>query len=274
MKKTVAVTLAACTAGYFYAIAPSSCRHPFTDLLTDTTFAHRGLFDNDAIPENSMPAFQRAVEYGYGIELDVRVTADGQVVVFHDDTLQRMCGVNKKIEKCTYEELSNYYLLNTECTIPLLSDVLRMIRGRVSIIVEIKTSSNIERICFCVYRLLAGYKGVYCVESFNPMILAWFRRYAPDIMRGQLSMNYFKADTKGGPLTKLVLSNMLLNHQSRPHFIAYRYTDKNPGVQLCARMGAMTVGWTFRDQESFDRECREYNGAVFEGFLPRTRILR
>ena len=102
-------------------------------------FAHRGLHSRDkSVPENSIAAFRLAARAGYGVELDVHLSRDGQVVVFHDDTLERVCGVSGQVEDYTFQELQQFRLCGTEERIPLLSDVLGVIRGRGPIILELK----------------------------------------------------------------------------------------------------------------------------------------
>lgn len=140
------------------------------------TFAHRGLFDHLSRPENSLAAFSAAVEHGYGIELDLQMTADGKIVVFHDESLQRMCSTPLKIEQSTFAELQKHPLLNSDQTIPLFSEVLQLVDGKVPLIVEIKSTEHYEPLCLKVYDLLRRYPGDYCVESMNPMMMGWFAK--------------------------------------------------------------------------------------------------
>ena len=93
--------------------------------------AHRGIHNNLNIPENSIKSFKRAISKNIPIELDIHLTSDDKLVVFHDDNLIRMTGLYKKIRKCTYDEISKLKLLNTNEVIPLLSDVLDLINGKV-----------------------------------------------------------------------------------------------------------------------------------------------
>ena len=131
--------LVLCPALYFYCIMPRFTRKEQTKRFAHQLFAHRGLFNPKlGIPENSMPAFSRAIEKGYGIELDVQVTKDNRIVVFHDYSLGRMCGIDIPLETKTYAELQELCLQNTRETIPLLSDVLKLVNGQVPLLVEIK----------------------------------------------------------------------------------------------------------------------------------------
>lgn len=230
-------------------------------------FAHRGLHTEDkSIPENSLAAFEAAAVRGYGIELDVQLSKDGQVVVFHDDTLNRVCGVDARVDELTYEELQKLRLCETEQTIPLFSEVLACVDGRGPLIVELKHGKRNRELCEKTYALLKDYTGDYCVESFQPGIVAWFRFHAPKVLRGQLAMpaKYYKGIPKimGG-----MMGNCMMDFISRPQFIAYCIGEKDFGVKLAEKMGAMRVAWT-----SHDRRNEEENDAViFEFYRPEIR---
>ena len=116
-------------------------------------------------PENSLPAFKKAVDHGFAIELDVHLTSDGQIVVFHDDTLKRMCQLDQSVESMTYDELSRYRLMNTDCRIPLLTEVLKLVNGRVPLLIELKLPTSSTALCPLLDRLLASYPGQYLIES-------------------------------------------------------------------------------------------------------------
>ena len=148
-------------------ILPSFQKHPLQSKFSRRTFAHRGLFDHLSRPENSLAAFSAAVEHGYGIELDLQMTADGKIVVFHDESLQRMCSTPLKIEQSTFAELQKHPLLNSDQTIPLFSEVLQLVDGKVPLIVEIKSTEHYEPLCLKVYDLLRRYPGDYCDEPYD-----------------------------------------------------------------------------------------------------------
>ena len=169
---------------------PSLKKHPLEVKFYHRNFAHRGLFDNRSRCENSLSAFRAAVEHGYGIELDLQMTADGRIVVFHDEDLMRMCASPLKIEQASYAQLAQYNLGQTHEKIPLFSQVLREVDGRVPLIVEIKSTEQVETVCLKVYDLLRRYPGDYCIESMNPLIVSWFYKNAPQIMRGQLATRF------------------------------------------------------------------------------------
>lgn len=231
-------------------------------------FAHRGLHSRDMlIPENSLAAFRRAAELGYGMELDVQLSKDGKVVVFHDDTLDRVCGVPGRVDERNFEELLQLRLCKTEYTIPLFSEVLSVINGRGPLIVELKSGRRNRELCEKTYALLENYKGSVCIESFNPFIVAWFRFHAPELLRGQLSMpmKYYEGLPKA---EGFLLSRTLMNFLARPQFIAYRIGPKPLAVRFAELLGAMKIAWTSHEP----RNERGNDGVIFEFYKPKTKF--
>lgn len=259
------------TGFYLFASAPGIHKKTKWQHLTGWDYAHRGLYDNEhGIPENSMAAFHRAVDKGYGIELDVHLTADNHLVVFHDDTLTRMCGVNKKISSFLYSDLMQLRLLGTEEGIPLFKDVLELIDGKVPLIIELKVDgSNQNLLCPLVWQLLSRYKGDYCIESFHPFVLQWFKRHEPQVVRGQLSCNFFK-ENPHCDIVLFLMSNLMTNFFTHPDFIAYKYLDlDNPAVIYNRKLfHIMTVVWTIPGKPTYDRFKNKVDAMIFEGFEP------
>lgn len=259
------------TGFYLFASAPGIHKKTKWQHLTGWDYAHRGLYDNEhGIPENSMAAFRRAVDKGYGIELDVHLTADNQLVVFHDDTLTRMCGMNKKISSFLYSDLMQLRLLGTEEGIPLFKDVLELIDGKVPLIIELKVDgSNQNLLCPLVWQLLSRYKGDYCIESFHPFVLQWFKRHEPQVVRGQLSCNFFK-ENPHCDIVLFLMSNLMTNFFTHPDFIAYKYLDlDNPAVIYNRKLfHIMTVVWTIPGKPTYDRFKNKVDAMIFEGFEP------
>lgn len=252
-----------------YAIAPEKADEEKKDPFMGRNIAHRGLHRKDkSVPENSLAAFKAAADRGYGVEFDVHLTADNELVVFHDDTLNRMCGVEGKIHDMTYDELQELKLAGTEEGIPLLNEVLEIIGGRVPIILEIKHGERSKLICQKIYKELKSYNGAVCIESFDPFIVGWWRRNAPEILRGQLSCQLKQLKKSTGFLNAFLVSNLLTNFIARPNFIAYGLCDKKPMlVRISEKMGAMKVAWTSRDwlnEEGNDT-------VIFEFYRPRRK---
>lgn len=254
-------------AGIAYLIAPQKPDARKTAAFKGRNFAHRGLHNKDgSAPENSLPAFKAAALLGYGAELDVHLTADNKVVVFHDDTLERMCGDVRRIENMTYEELLEFELGNSNCKIPLLTEVFEALDGA-PIILELKRGNRNELLCALTFALIQEYKGPVCIESFDPRIVGWFKKNAPDILRGQLSCEADKLSGVSRP-TAFMLSNLFTNFISRPNFIAYGIGKKPVTVKLCEKMGAMKVCWT---SKSAVNEIGN-DAVIFEHYMPNVRF--
>lgn len=196
-------------------------------------FAHRGLHGN-GVPENSLLAFAKAKELGLGVELDVQLTRDKQLVVFHDTSLERMCGIDIRVGDATYSQLQQFRLGNSDEKIPLLVEVLQLMDG-LPIICEIKPyggTFNTE-ICEYVCQAIDDYPGPILIESFNPFIIRWFRLHRPEIIRGQLSMDFIKRREGLRWVEAFVMKHLLINCLGRPDFIAYRWDDDSLGFKLC-----------------------------------------
>lgn len=234
-------------------------------------YAHRGLH-GDGVPENSLEAFRRAVEAGYGAELDVHLLADGNLAVIHDSILMRTTGQEGRVEDLTAGLLREYKLEGTDFTIPLLRDVLPIFNGRTPLIIELKSAGdNIGELCRKTCELLDSYNGVYCVESFDPRCVLWLRINRPDIIRGQLTEDYFQSSKSRLPfLVKFVLKHQMLNFWSMPDFVAYRYADRNTISNNIARKfwKLQGVTWTLVNQQQLDTAVSEGWIPIFEGFKP------
>ena len=143
--------------------------------------AHRG-YHNKENPENTLAAFQLALDNNYAIELDIQFTKDYQIVVFHDDNLKRLCGIDKKVCEFTYDELKEFKINNTEHTIPLFIDVLNLVDGKTPIVVEMKsTKYGNDILPGKAYELLREYNGDYAVQSFDPFLVKWYKDFQPHV---------------------------------------------------------------------------------------------
>lgn len=257
---------------YLLAIMPRMIHRADDSMFKGWYFAHRGLFDNKTkAPENSIPAFENAVRYHYGIELDVQLTKDEVLVVFHDYSILRMCGVDRKVYDMTYEELCQYTLLKTNCKIPRLDEVLRVIDGKVPVIVELKLEYNYKRICELANVILSKYKGVYCVESFNPLGILWYRIHNNTVMRGQLSSMFLRDKEDGNKFLFFLMQNLLFNWLAKPDFIAYNYRYRRSiSFYMCSKIyRPYTFAWTVRSEQA-RHECEGYfEYIIFEHFCPR-----
>lgn len=231
-------------------------------------FAHRGLH-GEGVAENSLSAFRAAVDAGYGIELDVRLSKDGVLVVFHDDTLDRVVGKKGRVDAHTAEELSKMSLLGTDDGIPTFEEVLRAVDGRVPLLVEIKEDPGVSAVSDATAKMLADYTGPYVVESFNPLSLVNFAKKKPGVARGILSHRYYAYEQYRKPLYFL-LQCLLLNRLCRPAFVAYDHRHASAlSLKLARMMGAVTFAWTVRSAE--EEKAAYDNGfdsIIFEGYMP------
>ncbi len=233
-------------------------------------YAHRGLHNNESkAPENSLAAFKKAVEAGYGIEMDVQLTKDKVPVVFHDFTLKRICGKEGKVCDYTFQELKEFKLCGSEERIPAFEQVLNLVGGKVPLIVELKVEWTDISVCPLADEMLRNYKGLYCIESFNPLALFWYRRHHSDVVRGQLSDGFLKSGEFKGILY-VFLQNLMLNWITKPDFIAYnhRYAD------VCARKICrslyknMAVAWTIKSQQELEKAKNKFDIFIFDSFIP------
>ena len=256
--------------GWLWAIAPGKGAD-FSE-LKQFDYAHRGLHDlKNGVPENSELAFKLAVEHGFGIELDLQLTKDDRVVVHHDGTLKRSCGEEVAVADLTLEELRERFLFGTDQKIPLFSDVLKIMDGKTPMIVELKGYSNhTDKLCTLVMRELQGYTGSYCVESFDPRIVRWFRKNRPEIIRGQLMYHMKKSENGLSAFHAFCARNMLSNFHTRPHFEAYDIRSRNVASLVLAKglFGMQEVSWTLRTKEQYEQAKALNSLCIFEGFLP------
>lgn len=231
-------------------------------------YAHRGLHNVDR-PENSMAAFRAALEGGYGIELDIHLMKDGNLAVIHDSDLQRVAGVSEIIEDLTIDDLSKYTLGKSAEHIPLFSQVLALYQGKAPLIVELKTAgNNVDALCRATMEMLDGYEGLYCIESFDPRVTRWMRKNRPDIIRGQLSENWFHSKAKLPGILKFLMTYHISNIYTRPDFIAYKYCDRKAiGTEICRKFwGIQGVSWTLKTLEEYEIAVKEGWIPIFEGF--------
>ncbi len=218
--------------------------------MKDNIYAHRGYHDiNKKIPENSILAFKRAVRYGYGIELDVHLLNDGNIVVFHDNNLKRVCGVDKAIELCTYAELLNYNLLGTKEKIPLFKDVLSVINGSVPILIETKVIKFDGKLESILLKALKGYTGKVLVQSFNPFSVLWFKKHSPSIKRGLLIAGVM--DKKTLSINKMTIKTFFIDLLLRSNFISYNIKFLPNKYISFKRFKKNIFGWTIRTKQEY-----------------------
>jgi len=222
--------------------------------------AHRGLHDNPAgVPENSLAAFAAAGRAGFPVELDVTLTRDGRVVVFHDEDLERMTGHPGRVRETPAEVLRGLALLGGGERVPLLGEVFDLLGGAIPILIELKSGGGVGATERAVWHLIRTYQGPLAVESFDTWVLAWFRRHAPAIERGQLAGD--GRDAQSPLLMKIAIS--------QPRFIAHdvRHLPFGPVAQL-RKQGTPILGWTVKSRAEMTKALRHCDNVIFEGFVP------
>lgn len=263
-----------CAVAWLWLIAPGKGAD-FTE-FRKYDYAHRGLHDKDSgVPENSEKAFTLAVDCGFGMEFDLQLTKDNYVVVHHDHSISRTCGEDRLVSEMDLGELRQHRLFGTDEKIPLFEDVLKIVDGRTPLIIELKGYNRADELCPRVMEILKNYKGLYCVESFDPRIVKWFKGNRPDIVRGQL-MHHMESGVELTSTKRLsafeafAARNLMTNFLTRPHFEAYDFHGREIPSMAAVRglFGMQEVSWTLRREEDFEKAKALGNLCIFEGFIP------
>lgn len=237
--------------------------------LEERLIAHRGLFDNDKVPENSLVAYEKAIKSGYSIELDVHLTKDNQLVCIHDSDLSRMCGVEKTLEEISLDEMKSLFLLNTSEKIPTFKEALSLIDGRTPIFVEIKYQGNYMKTARRTARMLDSYIGTYAIQSFQPKVVRWFHKNRPSVISGQLCSNFIKSESSF--VQKISPTHTIFLSYSRPDFIAQNYNQReNINFKLIQKITNLkTQVWSIRSKDDLYTDLDNYDMIIFDSFNPK-----
>lgn len=226
--------------------------------------AHRGLHFGTKIPENSLFTFKNAVEKNYGIELDITISKDNQIVVFHDDTLDRLCNVSGNIEEFDYSYLKSLYLYKTKEKIPLFREVLEIVDSKVELFIEIKKHKNIGILENILSILLENYKGEYSICSFEKDILTWFKKNKSTTRRGLIFESLNKKFQK---YNKLIF--LYKYFKTKPDFISLDYRLFNSDIyKFCKSKNLFISLWTIDSKEKYEKVNTEVNTLIFEKITP------
>lgn len=228
--------------------------------LFNKPIAHRGLW-NENIVENSLLAYQNAVEHGYPIEIDLYSTTDNEIVCFHDDTLSRMTGKDGFIYDKTLSELKELSLKNSGQKIPTLKEVLTLVSGKVPLLIEFKDQPDKSYILKAV-KILKEYKGDFAVQAFNPLYLLKIKKLAPEFIIGILGTN--TPPKERSFLTKFIVKNLSLNFLIKPDFISYNYK----GLPIKNPFNLPLLAWTVTDSENAKTTLSFADNIIFENFIP------
>lgn len=240
----------------------------FPAWLVAKPIAHRGLHNNEDLPENSLGAIDAAMRRGFAVEIDVQVSGDGRAVVFHDWNLQRLTGKNARVKLLPAAEITRLRLAGTAEPVPLLDDVLDLAAGRQPLVIEIKNRKRPTALEPEVSRLLRAYRGPFAIHSFNPFTLGWFRRHDPQFVRGQISCSFDTDDM--ADWKKFILSNYAMNWLSRPQFVCHHWKQLPAVVPTLLRrlLKMPLLAWTVRDRAEMSAAMGQADNVFFERFVP------
>jgi glycerophosphoryl diester phosphodiesterase len=231
--------------------------------------AHRGLWSPDGAPENSLGAFQAACEAGYGIELDVQISADGEAMVFHDDDLERMTGAPGRIADHTAADLGQMRLKGSDERIPTLVEAMVEIGHRAMVHVELKTPyGQVGPLEQRVHEVIMDHNGPVCVIGFNPYSHAWFAERFPGVLRGLDSYSY-KGAAHMEEEQRTSFARLEHVAIARPHFLALGL-DMLPSQRVAGFRveGLPVIAWTVRKPEQWEAIRDDCDNLIFEGFRP------
>lgn len=250
---------------YFFMTAA----HPVTSWLKEYNYAHRGLH-NEKFPENSVPAFENALQQGYAIELDVHLSKDGTLMVFHDDELLRMTGMPGKVEDYTADELREMKLGDSIYCMPTLDEVLVKVAGKTPLLIELKNIGRAGDLEIELCKKMMDYKGRFAVQSFSPFSMRWFYKNAPEILRGQLSATFYSGADIIPRWQRWTLRHLMTNVICRPNFINYEQSGIARNIiKRLRKRGLPILAWTVRTDKE-EREVSPFADAlVFEGIRPK-----
>lgn len=240
--------------------APDPARVAF---LSQRPYAHRGLHGGGVI-ENSRAAFAAAIAGGFGIELDVQMSRDGEALVFHDATLERLTDAEGAVADRRSDELVAILLKGSVERIPRLVEILGLVAGRVPLLIEIKVKhAPVGPLCLAVRRSLEGYRGDVAVMSFHPDVGRWFREHAPRLTRGLVvtegRQKGIDVAIRGGFIRAMSL------FRAKPDFLAYDIGNLPSGFAARQRgRGLPVLTWTVRTGEQEGVAARHADEIIFE----------
>jgi glycerophosphoryl diester phosphodiesterase len=232
-------------------------------------FAHRGLYQRENfIPENSLAAFQNAIDHHYGIELDIQLSSDELMYVFHDDDTQRMTSVSAILEELDAKTIDGLKLKSTEEKVPPFSEVLKLVSGRVPLLIELKTTKRRALAVKKTLELIKDYQGDFAFCSFDPLILLELKKQAPQYLRG-LNMEYCIDNEKYSLLTRIILHNALLNFLIRPDYLSVDYNFKSRTYYLTRSLfKGFGMMWALPSQEKENKIRSQCETIIFEDYQP------
>ena len=237
-------------------------------------YAHRGLHGTvgyeEYAAENSLTAFKRAKEHGFGIELDLRMSKDGEIVVIHDADLERVTGFSGRVSELTLEEIKSKPLIGSDDTVPTLGEVLELINGEIPLLFEIKEEGMDHTLSEKVADILKDYNGEYMVESFSPFAFGAFKKKLPKVPRGFLAYKH-TVNPECRAFKFRLIQRFFFNFLARPAFIALHIQTPKlfPVTLVTAIYKTPLIAWTVKSkEEEIEAYKMGFSGVIFEGYLP------
>jgi glycerophosphoryl diester phosphodiesterase len=239
--------------------------------LVSRPIAHRGLHDvHDGCVENTSVAFAQAIAGNYAIECDVQLSADGEAMVFHDETLDRLMRQTGEVRDNTAAQLKALAYQNSNDRMQTLGDLLDQVNGRVSLVIELKSHFDGDvRLAMRAVEVLRGYKGAFGVMSFDPDLVAAVAELAPDIVRGITADRTAEADYAFLSVERQMdMRNFLHWNRTRPHFVSYAFSDLPfAPVEKIRASGRPVITWTIRSHAEELLALQNSDQVTFEGYL-------
>jgi glycerophosphoryl diester phosphodiesterase len=240
--------------------------------LTARPIAHRGLHGGGLV-ENTVGAARAAVERGFALECDVQLSADGEAMVFHDWTLDRLTEATGPVAAKTSTELQAVRMRGTAEPIPTLRQLLATIAGQVPLFVEVKSRfDGAPRLVEAVGRELTAYLGPVAVMSFDPKVVEAAHALRPPRPVGIVAEVF--GDTEGwaglSAFDKWQLTNLNHAYATRPDFVAYnvKHLPSIPAETLKAQRGLPILTWTVRSEADREVAAKHADQVIVEGFVP------
>ncbi|PKM68959.1 MAG: hypothetical protein CVU94_04900 [Firmicutes bacterium HGW-Firmicutes-19] len=225
--------------------------------------AHRGLHNKEmGVEENSPTAFQLAIDAGLNIEMDIRITKDQQLIVFHDGEGKRMLSIDENIENLTLTDILTANIGSSRDKVMTFQEFLTMVSGKVGLIIEIKATSNNDNVARLCAEILDNYQGKFAICSFRPEIIRWYKRNRPKFIRGQLIENMLGKHSHT-PLIRLLQSFNGFALFTRPNYLSVEYRHSKY-FQWFRIFGGVLCIWTIRDQKSMDKFKQKADAIIFE----------
>lgn len=232
-------------------------------LFKNKFIAHRGLHHNKLIPENSLLSFKKAIENNYSMEFDINITNDNKIVVFHDENLFRLCNKKENIEEVGYSFLKNLNLYKTNERIPLLEEVLSLVNGKNTLIIEIKKHKNIGLLEEILFKLLEKYEGEYFLCSFEKDILIYLKKSGLNQKIG-LIFESFPNNLKKYEKTLFLYRFFKV----KPDFISLDEKLLDSSIyNFCKKKGIEIITWTIKNKNRYEKIAKKVDGIIFENFL-------